>query len=152
MKLNTKAQSIANPYTITLILVVIAIFSTAGLYFGQDLAADSSSSLNDESRYWVFNQSEFEVVNKNNNTNEEFWSSNNVSEGSAKDFTLEFQFYREESSKLRQVLQNVWNAPTFFVNGLNLDLSTWNWVIQLLNTLIWLIVGLSVWGFIRGRY
>lgn len=152
MKLNKKAQNITNPYTIVLVLSLIAIFSGVFFIFGQDLAASPDSEINDESRAYIFENSGFKIENKTAADSQDiYYSSETASEGNLKDYALEFQFYREKSSTLRSTFQQIYSLPTFFLKMLNIPISAaWSYVINIINGIIWMLIFYLIYRVIRG--
>ncbi len=149
---NRKAQNITKPYTLILILVVIVLVSTLMFNFGADYATDPNNKLNNESLIYIFEKSGFSINDNitSGDTQDLFFTSDTDNEGNLKDFALEFQFYREQSSGIRTLIQDVWNVPAFFVNGFGLDSSLWVTAIQIWNTIIWSLVLFSIYRFLRG--
>lgn len=153
MKLNRKAQNITNGYVLVLIIVIITLFSTVFINFGGDLLTNPNNILEEDSINYIYDRSGFDPdVSITDNTTTQFFSTEGDSEGSAKDFTLEFQFYREQSSGIREILQNIWNIPTFFVDGLGLNRDDWKVPLNILNTLIWVIIFYGMYRLIRGIF
>lgn len=152
MEINKKAQNITKPYTILLVIIIIAIFSIMTFRFGADVASTPGNKLNNESQLYIYERSGFTPgeLKTVNDTGDLFFSSDLNSSGSTLDFALEFQFYREQSSSWRTVMQDVWNAPAYFVGGLGLDLDDWTIVLNLINTIIWAIIFYIIYRLIRG--
>jgi len=150
--ISKKAQNITNPYTIIFLVIVISLFSVSFLNFGRDLASDPSNSLGEQSIDFIYNTTAYQpTVNKtSSDTGEEFYKSPTENAGNLKDFALEFQFYREQSNQLRQILQDIWNIPTNFVRNLGLNLVLWEPIILIINLLIWSILFFAMYKFLRG--
>lgn len=151
MKLNKKAQNITSPYVLVFIVVIITLFSTTFINFGADLISNPNNALEEDSVVYIYDRTGFTPNTQvADNTTTSFYSTESDSEGSAKDFALEFQFYREQSSGIRQLLQNIWNIPTFFVDGLGLNRDDWAIPLNIINTLIWIIIFYGMYRIIRG--
>lgn len=153
MMRNKKAQNITEPYTLILIVVVIGMFTTALFSFGQDLASNPDNKLNNESIQYIFDKSGFTPSNQINtsDTTDLFFSSDLNTSGNTKDFALEYEFYREQSSGIRSKLQDLWNIPSFFVSGLDLEESDWSTTIIIWNSMIWMMIFYAVYRIIRAR-
>lgn len=145
--------SMTKPFTVIFILVAVAIISVSMNQFGRDIASDPNNQLGDDSLWRIYNQTGFiPGVNKSSSDDADdlFFSSNLNTSGNAKDYALEFEFYREQSGSMRTIVQDLWNLPSFFVSGLGLDASAWVIVIQLWNTIIWAIIFFIIYKIIRG--
>lgn len=149
---NKKAQNITQPYTIILILVIIASISTLMFNFGAEYATNPNNQLDNESLLYIYEKSGFSLAN--NITSEDskdlFFSSDTDNEGNLKDFALEFQFYREQSSAIRTIVQDLWNIPSFMVDGLFLNRDDWEIFLQIWNTFIWTLFLYVIFRFLRG--
>jgi hypothetical protein len=152
MNFNKKAQNITNPWPLLLILTIIALISTAFFSFGQDLASDPSSAINDESRAYIYNNSGFQLPDRSaDDATDVFYASETASEGNLKDYALEFQFYREKSSTLRSIFQTIYNLPVFFLKMLNIPIvGTWSIMVAIINGLIWVLIFYLIYRIIRG--
>lgn len=153
MKLNKKAQNITKPYTIVFILVVISIFSIGMITFGRDVASNPNNSLDDESLLYVYEKTGFVpsgYKNDSDDADDLFYSSDLETSGNLKDYALEFQFYREQSSSIRTIVQDLWNVPSHFIGGLGLDLKEWEFTLQVLNTMVWLLIFYVIYRLVRG--
>lgn len=154
VSINKKGQSTTKPYTLVLIVVMTSLISVLMFDFGADYAEDPNNKLDNESLIYIFDKSGF-ITNPNTtitsqDTQDPFFTSPTENEGNLKDFALEFQFYREQSSGIRAIMQDVWNLPSFFVDGLFLDGAAWETAIGIWNTIIWLIILTSIYRFLRG--
>jgi hypothetical protein len=152
MNFNKKAQNITNPWPLLLVLTIIALISTAFFSFGQDLASDPSSAINDESRAYIYNNSGFQLPDRSaDDATDVFYASETASEGNLKDYALEFQFYREKSSTLRSIFQTIYNLPVFFLKMLNIPIvDTWSVMVAIINGLIWVLIFYLIYRIIRG--
>jgi len=150
---NNKGQAMTKPFTVILILVLVAIISISMNQFGRDIASNPDNKLQDDSVWRIYNQSGFvptEIKNSSTDSDDLFFKSDINTSGNSKDFALEFLLYQEQSSKIRTLIQDFWNLPSFFVSGLDLDGSAWFLVIQLWNTVIWAILFFVIYRVIRG--
>ena len=153
MMKNNKGQAMTKPFTVIFILVVIAILSISMNNFGRDVAVNPNNNLDNDSLNRIYDQSGFVPSVYRNGTGDStdlFFSSDLNTSGNAKDYALEFQFYREQSSSIRTLVQDLWNLPVFFINGLDLDLQAWNIVINIWNTVIWAIIFFVIYRVVRG--
>lgn len=148
MKINKKAQNVTRPYVVLLIMVVLSMFSFAFLSWGNDLAGDSENNINEKSRAYLYDRAGFEVDRVNNS--DPFFSEGDNDGGSLKDFAIEFQFFREQSSSIRGMVQQLFNLPTFFIDWFDLDLGDFEFIRIILNTLIWTIIFYVIYRIIRG--
>ena len=150
---NRKGQAITEPFVLFMVIAIVAVISIGMFTFGQDVAADPNNTLDNESTQYIFDRSGFDPRGGKDadNVNDTFFTSPSDTGGSEKDFTLEFQYYREQSSQTRLYLNNVWNLPSFFVEGLGLDLDNWTSFINLWNSVVWLMVFYAIYRIIRGR-
>ena len=57
--INKKGQNVTEPWTIIMILVVVALITTAMFNFGADYAGDPDNKLNPESVIYIFDNSGF---------------------------------------------------------------------------------------------
>ncbi len=152
-KMNKKAQNVTEPWTIIMILVFVATVTTAMFSFGADVASDPDNTLDEESVLYIFDRSGFslnQTISSSDSTNA-FFTSDTDNEGNLKDFALEFQFYREQSSGIRVLIQDLWQLPEFFISGLGLDRETWSSILNIWNTIIWTIILYAIYRFLRGR-
>ena len=153
MMKNKKAQNMTKPYTVILVLVIISILSISMNEFGADIAASPNNNLDEQSLDVIYNRSGFVPgTNKSEagDADDLFFSSDTNTSGSAKDFTLEFQFFREQASNVRVIIQDVWGAPQFFVSGLGLDASDWRTTLFIYNTIVWIILFYVIYRLLRG--
>ena len=150
--LNNRKAQITQPYVMVLVLVTASLFSILMFNFGADYAEDPNNKLDQESVQYIFDKSGFELSDNISATDstDPFFTSPTDNEGNLKDFALEFQFYREQSSSLRNIFQDFWNLPVFFLDGLFLDREEWLVAINIWNTLIWVILLFNVYNFLRG--
>lgn len=149
---NKKGQNITKPYTIILIIVVIAMISGSLAKFGADMISSQYGNLDNESIYYIGTNAGFQMdddISVNDST-DLFYSSDIDTSGNTKDYAIEFEFYREQSSSVRNIVHVVYNVPTFFVRGLNLDLDIWNDNLVLMNFISWLIILYVIYRLIRG--
>lgn len=150
MKMNKKAQQIANPYTLITILILISMFTLLFVTFGRDIAGNPNNNINYDSRVYIYSHSGFQIDNATaTDLQQEFYSSTIDSEGNLKDNALEFQFYREQSSSLRQRANDFFNIPTYFIGLFNLDLSDWTIVNNSWNIFAWLVIFFAIYKFLR---
>lgn len=153
MKFNKKGNSLTEPFNIVIIIIIISILSFTFLRFGQNLISSSDySNLNSQSRTYILSQSGFNVDDiDNNDINNPFYvSQNETGEGSPKDYSLEFQYYREQSGDLRNMLQDLYGLPSFIISWFQLDLSEWEEIRIIFDTIIWAIILFVIYRFIRG--
>ena len=153
MKFNKKAQNITKPYTIIFIIVVVSILSVSMMDFGRDIASNPENKLDAESIDTIYTSSGYTVsVNKSSPTSADdlFYSSEINTSGNLKDYALEFEFYREQSSSIRTMLQDLWNMPSYLLSSLGLDLNEWENVLNLWNSIIWLLIFYAIYRVIRG--
>lgn len=152
MKFNNKAQNITKPYTIILILVLVAMFSGLFLKFGQELASDPENKLNDESIQYIYNRSGFSISNiTSDDTTDSFYTSDIDNEGTLKDYAIEFRFYQEQSSSFRQILQDLWDLPSFMLKMMNIPIDdNWQLIINMLNLIIWTLIVYVIIRIVRG--
>lgn len=153
MKFNKKGQNITKPYTIIFVIVVLSILSVSLMDFGRDIASNPNNKLDAKSIDTIYSSSGYTAsVNKSkpNDADDLFYSSEINTSGNLKDYALEFEFYREQSSSIRTILQDLWNMPAYFVSSLGLDLSEWETVLLLFNTIIWLLIFYGIYRAIRG--
>lgn len=152
-KYNKKAQNITEPYTLILILVMITLISVSFFEFGADYAGNPENNLDNASLLYIYNHSGFNPANNitSSDTTDPFFTSQTDNEGNLKDFALEFQFYREQSSSVRNILQDIWNVPSFFVEGLGLDSFLWKTIINIWNTILWTLILYAIYRFLRAR-
>lgn len=146
-----KAQNITQPYTVIIIIVVMAIFS--GLFFnlGVQLATTPDNKLSEGSLSYIYNQSGFNYSTRTeSDTQDLFYSGGEETGGSLKDFTLEFQFFRESSQGWRTIIQDIWNLPSTFIGLFNLPLSDWQTVLQIINLAIWAVIFYVIYRLLRG--
>ena len=158
MKLNNKGQSITQPYMLVMILFVVALFSFAYIDFGQDLASNPDSYINDESRLKIYERSSFTINNKTlgneivsvSDSEDPFFTTGENATGNPKDYALEFQFFRQQSTDIRVLAQNIYEIPTFYIWWLDLNYSDWKFIINGVNLLLWMAIFFAVYKFIRG--
>lgn len=153
MMRNKKAQNITKPYVIILMIVVVALITVSFNEFGRDIASTPGNTLDNDSLNNIFSTAGFvptTIKNTTNDTTELFFSSSNDTGGSTKDFTLQFQFYREKAGSIQTITRDLWNLPMFFINGVGLNTEDWGLVNDLLSTLIWLIIFYAVYRVITG--
>jgi len=147
-----KGQNITKPYALILVMVVVSILTVSMMTLGRDVASDPNNKLNNESINYIYTNSGYvPSINKSEATDADdlFYSSDLNTSGNLKDYALEFQFYREQSSGVRSYVQDFWNFPAMFINGLGLELEAWSVVTQTLNTMIWLIILYLVYRIVR---
>lgn len=152
MKLNNKkGQNITQPYTLILIIVMVGLISTLVYNFGAELAGNPDNKLDEKSLDYIFTKGGFTPSNNItvNETATLFYNSPTDNEGNLKDYALEFQFFREQSTSVRSFINDLWNLPTFFIDGLFLDGNLWRGVINLINSLIWFIILFAIYRFLR---
>lgn len=150
--LNNRKAQITQPMVMVMVLVTVSLISLLMFDFGADYAEDPNNKLDQESVSYIFNKSGFELSDNitADDSTDAFFTSDTENEGNLKDFALEFQFYREQSSGLRNIFQDFWNLPVFFLDGLFLDRDDWLLAISIWNTLIWAILLFNVYNFLRG--
>ena len=153
MGMNKKGQNVTEPWTVIMILVFVALITTTFFNFGADYAGTPDNKLDNESIIYIIDKIGFSVDDSitSNDTTNAFFTSDTDNEGNLKDFALEFQFYREQSSGIRVLLQDLWELPEFFVSGLSLDVETWGTALNIWNTIIWTIILYAIYRFLRGR-
>lgn len=152
--MSKKAQNITNIYTIIVVIVIVASFGFVTLKFGQDLASDPDTKLNDESLVYVFERSGFTTYNVSpEDTTVQFYTSEAGSEGSLKDQALEFRFFQENSGSFRAKINTIWNVPSFLFQMLNLPMNTtFQVILNIWNLIIWSFIAIGVWRLIRGNF
>lgn len=153
MMFNNKAQNLASPYTLLVIILLISLFTTMFFSWGSDIAGDPTSDINDVSREYIFSQEGFEVENlSERELTQTFYGSTIDSEGNLKDYALEFQFYREQSSSIRDKINDVYNIPSTFFNLFNLDISNWEIFSNIWNFFAWILIFFAIYKLLRGIF
>lgn len=149
---NKKAQNVTQPYVLILIVVMTGLITTLMFNFGADYATDPNNKLDNRSISYIFNKSGFTPTTNitSADTQDPFFTSNTDNEGNLKDFALEFQFYREQSSTIRSIIQDVWGLPTFFIDGLFLDLGIWATAFNIISILLYSWILFGIYRFLRG--
>lgn len=148
-----KGQNITNPFVIVIVLLIVSAISTTLWSFGKDLAENPNNNLNEESLGAIYNKSGFVLnttIDDVNETKNLFYSSETDTQSNLKDYALEFQFFREQSSPIRSYIQDLWNLPTFFVDNLGLDGEAWQPLVQMFNLVIWVIIFYVIYRILRG--
>lgn len=145
-------SNITNPTTIIIIIFIVGLFSTGLIYFGGDLASNPNNHLNQASKNFIYTQYGFKIDNvSTNDTKDLFYViPSNETAASTKDYTLEFQFFRESSSGFRTTIQQIYNLPQFFLSSFDLNSSDWSFVKNAFNFLIWWIIFFAVYKVLRG--
>jgi hypothetical protein len=141
-----------NPTTLIIIIFIIGLFSTGMIIFSGDLAANPNNKLSDESKAFVYEQYGFNVENITINDTENLFYiiENNETAASTKDYTLEFQFFRESSGDFRTTAQQIYNIPQFLLTSFDLPRDDWKFVLNSFNMLIWWIIFFAIYKLLRG--
>ncbi len=152
MKFNKKGNSLTEPFNIVIIIVIVAIFSFSFLRFGINLISSDYSNLNSQSRTYISSQAGIDINNIDSSdiTNPFYVAQNETGEGNPKDDALEFQYYREQSGELRNLVQDLYSLPSFTISWFGLDLSEWEIIKNIFDTVINLIIMFLIYKFIRG--
>jgi hypothetical protein len=135
-----------------IILFIVGLFSTGLIIFGGDLASNSNNKLNQESKNFIYTQYGFDVteLNASQSQNLFYIIDSNETAASTKDYTLEFQFFRESSGGFRDTTQQIFQLPQFFLTSLGFNTDDWKWVVNSFNVLIWWIIFFGVYKLLRG--
>jgi hypothetical protein len=157
-RMNKKGNAITNPMVILLILVVIGIFTFGFFKFSSELSLNDNNNLNDESIIYIAENNGFKInelnFSQNILTKEElensFYAQEKNGTVSDKDYALEFLYYRGESVSWRGLVDSLYNLPAYTIRGLGLDLTSWAFVVNGLNMIIWAIIFFIVYKIIRG--
>lgn len=145
-------SNMTNPTTLIIIIFVIGLFSTGLIIFGGDLASNPDNKLNQESKDFIYTQYNFDVdeVTANDTQNLFYILDSNETSASTKDYTLEFQFFRESSGDFRSTVQQIFDIPQFFLTSLGLEGDDWEWVLNSFSFLIWWLIFFGVYKLLRG--
>ena len=146
-----KAQSQPTSVYFWVVLVFIAGFFVAMIKLqGADLAVNPNANLDNDSYEYIgklygvnFSQpsaSESDLAN---------YVSQDEASGNIKDFALEFFFTRSRASKIEGWIKTAYSLPTTILQILGIPLGNYQWLINLLNGLIWASIFIAVVTFIR---
>ena len=158
MIFNKKGETITQPIVVIFILFIVSVFSFAYLQYGQDLAEDPNSYINDDSRTRIFERSGFRINNNtldseiisSSDSEDPFFVTGENATGNPKDYALEFQFFRQQSASWRVFAQNLYEIPTFYVWWLGLDYEAWGFIINGINMILWCVIFFVMYKIIRG--
>lgn len=147
-----KAQNITQPYVLILIVVLVGLITTLMFNFGADYATDPDNKLDNRSLSYIYDKSGFTPTTNitSSDTQSLFITSDTDNEGNLKDYALEFQFYREQGSGIRSIIQDIWGLPSFFIDGLFLDLGLWASAFNIISILLYTWILFGMYRFLRG--
>jgi len=145
-------SNMTDPTTLIIILFIVGLFSTGLIMFGGDLASNDNNKLNPESKDFIYTQYGFDIgeINSSQSQDPFYIIDSNETASSTKDYTLEFQFFRESSGSFRDTSQQIFQLPQFFLTSLGMNTNDWKWVINSFNVLIWWIIFFGVYKLLRG--
>lgn len=148
------AKKLTNVETYLIILFLFGLLVTGVLYMADEIRINDNSNIDNDSIEYIanlqgLNLSDYTATRKELEKSSVI--SANGSQGNPKDEALDYLQAKQSGFKIETIIKGVFNIPGFLINKmLRLDLSDWNWIIDIFNWTIWLLITLAATYYIRG--
>lgn len=156
--MNKKAQKFTNVSTYIVLLAFIGLFSFGIFNLGGEVISNENSNLDNDSVLYITTlQTGMDIdelarqYDVSNAEIEEFILKNqNYSQGTPKDYSVEFQFVKSKGFNIENTIKRIYGFPSFLIGDvLRLPITAWNQILNLIGWFLLVVITLAIINYVR---